>query len=74
MIFSPSPALHKIRQLVRLIRNHPEIAAIPDTALVGKNLPDPTRFIDSSMTGNTPGATQADTRQKRSRHPGNIRR
>jgi hypothetical protein len=26
------------------------------------------------MTGNTPGATQADTRQKRSRHPGNIRR
>jgi hypothetical protein len=83
MVFFSSPALHGIRRLVRLICNHSaELRNTPRTTpLVGPDFerhfgpefPDPTHFIDSTMAGKVPGtmpgAAQADTRQKRSRHP-----
>ena len=65
MIFNPSPALHKIRQLVQLFRRHPipsrpsRYAPWPDQGLSGtdlsghdlsgQDLPDPEQFIDTSV-------------------------
>ena len=51
MVFSPSPALHRIRQLVRLIRKHPDLPAkswntarrtpqLPNTELPKLRLPE----------------------------------
>ena len=54
MVFSQSPALHRIRQLVRLIRKHPDLPERPRNAVcrVPKPpetpLPDPELFVDSS--------------------------
>ena len=68
MIFNPSPALHKIRQLVQLFRRHPipsrpsRYAPWPDPDLSGpdlsghdlsgQDLPDPEQFIDTSVKKN----------------------
>jgi hypothetical protein len=52
MVFFPSPALHRIRQLVRLIRRHPDLPAkswnsarrapqLSNTELPKLRLPDP---------------------------------
>ena len=65
MIFNPSPALHKIRQLVQLLRRHPvpsrpsRYAPWPGQDLSGddlsgqylpdQGLPDPEQFIDTSV-------------------------
>lgn len=54
MVFSPSPALRRIRQFVRLIRKHPDLPARPRNALrrapkvPDPRLPDPEQFVDSS--------------------------
>jgi hypothetical protein len=65
MIFNPSPALHKIRQLVQLFRRHPvpsrpscytpwpcrELSGhdLSGQYLPDQNLPDPELFIDTSV-------------------------
>jgi hypothetical protein len=65
MIFNPSPALHKIRQLVQLFRRHPVPSRPSRYApwpcrdlsgqdlsghdLSGQDLPDPSQFIDTSV-------------------------
>jgi hypothetical protein len=77
MIFNPSPALHKIRQLVRLIRRDPVPSRTPRyTPWPGQELPDPEQFIDSSIKGNTAGPGQAGshTRRKRANCPGRTGR
>jgi hypothetical protein len=86
MVFSPSPAIHKIRQLVRLIRNNPnptrESRNIPWRI---PELPDPAQFVDSSVmdssvTNNAigldirPDRTDSGPRRKRSGCPGNFGR
>jgi hypothetical protein len=81
MLFSPSPAIHKIRQLVRLIRNHPnptrESRNIPWRI---PELPDPAQFVDSSVTNNAsgpdirPDRTDSGPRRKRSGCPGHFGR
>jgi hypothetical protein len=60
MIFNPSPALHKIRQLVQLFRKHPvpcrpsrytpwPAQDLSGHDLSGQDLPDPEQFIDTSV-------------------------
>jgi hypothetical protein len=72
MIFHPSPALHKIRQLARLIRRDP-VPRRPchNTPWPGQDLPDPEQFIDSSVPGSIAGFEQAGSRAcpKRMRCP-----
>jgi hypothetical protein len=82
MVFSPSPALHRIRQLVRLIRKHPDLPAkswnaarrtpqLPDPELPKLRLPDPEQFVDSSASNNVvSGRASFNTRQKRANCPG----
>jgi hypothetical protein len=72
MVFSPSPAIHKIRQLVRLIRNHPDLTREPrNTPWRSPELPDPAQFVDSSVTNNAidpdirPDRTDSGPRRKR---------
>jgi hypothetical protein len=83
MVFSPSPALHRIRQLVGLIRKHPDLPATPrnsarrapersDLPLPDLSLPDPDRFVDSSASRSTvSGRESLSTRQKRANCPAN---
>jgi hypothetical protein len=68
MVFSPSPALRRIRQLVRLIRKHPDLSAktrniarrrpqlsgpeFPRPELLDPKLPDPELFMDTSAERN----------------------
>lgn len=77
MIFNPSPALHKIRQLVRLIRRDP-VPSKPSryAPWPGQDLPDPEQFIDSSVTNRAAGSGQAGphTRRKRANCPGHTER
>jgi hypothetical protein len=55
MVFSQSPVLHRIRQLVRLVRKHPDLPKRPRIAARrAPQLPDPELFVDSS-TGCDPG-------------------
>jgi hypothetical protein len=72
MVFSQSPALHRIRQLVRLIRKHPDLPAKPRSAARrAPKLPDPDLFVDSSTGGNpVSGRVSLNTRQKRANCPG----
>lgn len=81
MVFHSSPALRRIRQLARLIRRHPDLPVQPwNTPWRGLELPytalpDPERFVDSSVTGNERSARRGDanTRRKyanRSHSPG----
>jgi hypothetical protein len=68
MLFNPSPALHKIRQLVRLIRRD----AVPsrpcrNTPLHGQELPDPAHFIDSSVPTGADGSGQTRSQPRRKR-------
>jgi hypothetical protein len=76
MVFSPSPALRRIRQLVRLIRKHPDLPAktrntpwrspdlphpeLPHLDLPDPKLPDPERFMDSSA-GRNASSDRTDT-------------
>jgi hypothetical protein len=84
MVFSPSPAIHKIRQLVRLIRNHPDLTRESrNTPWPSLELPDPAQFVDSSVTNNAigpdigpdirPDRTDSNTRRKRANCPGSLR-
>jgi hypothetical protein len=68
MIFNPSPALHKIRQLVRLISKDP-IPRRPcwKRPWPGQDLPDPEQFVDSSVKRNTAGSVQAGAHAQRKR-------
>jgi hypothetical protein len=69
MRFHHSPALHKIRQLVRFIRRD----AVPsrpcrNTPLHGQGLPDPAQFVDSSVSQvaaaqSSPAGTTAKTHE-----------
>jgi hypothetical protein len=68
MVFFPSPALRRIRQLVRLIRKHPDLSAktrnitrrrpqlsgpeFTRPELLDPNLPDPELFMDTSAERN----------------------
>jgi hypothetical protein len=77
MIFNPSPALHKIRQLVRLIRRD----RIPRRASryapwPVQDLPDPEQFVDASVRRNTAGSPESGshTRRKRASCPGRTER
>jgi hypothetical protein len=86
MVFFPSPALHRIRQLVRLIRKHPDLPAKswntarctpklhntePKLQLPDLQLPDPEQFVDSSASNNVvSGRVSLNTRQKRANCPG----
>ena len=87
MIFNPSPALHKIRQLVQLFRRHPVCSRPPRYApwpdqdlsahdLSGQNLPDPEQFIDTSVKKTTAMSdpSGSHTRRKRASSPGRIAR
>lgn len=72
MIFNPSPALHKIRQLLRLIRRDPILRRPARyTTWSVQDLPDPEQFVDSSVRGNTAGSDDSGshTRRKRSSRP-----
>jgi hypothetical protein len=77
MIFNPSPALHKIRQLVRLIRRDPILRRPARYATRPvQDLPDPEQFVDSSVRGNTAGSDDSGShaRRKRSSRPGRTGR
>jgi hypothetical protein len=87
MIFNPSPALHKIRQLVQLFRRHPvssrpsRYAPLPGQDLSGRDLfgqdlPDPEQFIDTSVKKTTAmsDTSGSHTRRKRGSSPGRIAR
>lgn len=58
MLFHSSPALRRIRRLARLIRRHPDLpvhswnASWRDSELPDAALPDPAKFVDSSVTSN----------------------
>src|SRR3954447_14617603 len=77
MIFNPSPALHKIRQFVRLIRRNP---IPPRRARYApwpvEDLPDPEQFVDSSVKKNTAGSDESGshTRRKRASCPNRMGR
>jgi hypothetical protein len=81
MVFSQSPALHRIRQLVRLIRKHPDLPERPRNAarhalkLPDMRLPDPELFVDSS-TGCNGDSGRADhkTHRTRANSPGQPER
>jgi hypothetical protein len=68
MVFLPSPALRKIRQLVRRIRRHPDL---PKQARMApcrtRELPDPAQFIDTSVA--RASRAEPGTRRKRSHSP-----
>jgi hypothetical protein len=54
MVFLPSPALHKLHQLVRRICRHPDLlkhSRKPPCRT--RDLPDPARFMDSSVANRT---------------------
>jgi hypothetical protein len=77
MIFNPSPALHTIRQLVRLIRRDsvpPRPARYAPWPV--QDLPDPEQFVDSSVRRNTAGSDESGshTRRKRASCPGRTER
>jgi hypothetical protein len=86
MVFSPSPALRRIGQLVRLIRKHPDLPAKtrntarplpqrPGPELPDPELPDPEQFMDSSAGRNASSdRTDTDLRQRRASCPGRIER
>jgi hypothetical protein len=76
MVFSPSPAIHKFRQLVRLIRKHPDLPSESrNTPWRSPELPDPEQFVDSSVTNNVIGSGQTDSsRRKRTSCPGSLGR
>ena len=82
MIFNPSPALHKICQLVQLLRRHPvpsrppRYAPWPSRELSGQDLPDPSQFIDTSVkkTAAMSDPSGSHTRRKRASSPGRIAR
>jgi hypothetical protein len=87
MIFIPSPALHKICQLVRLFRRHPVSSRPPRYTpwpaqdlsghdLSGHDLPDPEQFIDTSVKKTAAMSDQSvsHTRRKRATSPGRIAR
>ena len=75
MVFHSSPALRRIRQLARLIRRHPDLPVHcwnnpwrrsdqPDVAL-----PDPARFVDSSVgNGISTGLPSPNTRKHTNCH------
>ena len=77
MIFNPSPALHKIRQLVQLFRRHP-VSSRPSryAPWPGQDLPDPEQFIDTSVKKTTAmsDTSGSHTRRKRASSPGRIAR
>jgi hypothetical protein len=84
MVFPPSPAIHKIRQLVRLIRNHPDLPGESrNTPWRSSELPDPAQFVDSSVTNNAIGPDirpdigsdrTGNPRRKRTNCPGSFGR
>ena len=87
MRFNPSPALHKICQLVQLLRRHPVPPRPPRYAswpcrelsghdLSGQDLPDPSQFIDTSVkkTAAMSDPSGSHTRRKRASSPGRIAR
>jgi hypothetical protein len=86
MVFSPSPALRRIRQLMRLIRKHPDLPAKtrntarrlpqrPVPELPGPELPDPELFMDTSAGRNAiSDRTDIDRRQRRASCPGRTER
>lgn len=74
MVFHSSPALRRIRQLVRLIRRHPDLPAnrriTPwhDPEPFGplhSELPDPEQFVDSSVTRHELGTARGDADMRR---------
>jgi hypothetical protein len=83
MIFNPSPALHKIRQLVQLFRRHPvpsrssRYAPWPVRDLSGHDLsgqylpdqvlPDPEQFIDTSVKKTAAMSDQSGSHTRRRR-------
>jgi hypothetical protein len=86
MVFSPSPALRRIRQLLRLIRKHPDLPAKtrnspwrslqrPGPELPGPELPDPEQFMDSSAGRDAiSDRTDIDPRQRHVSCSGRIAR
>jgi hypothetical protein len=87
MIFNPSPALHKIRQLVQLFRRHPvpsrpsRYAPWPGDDRFDRELPDPSQFIDTSVKKTNAmsdlsmsDASGSHTRRKRASSPSRITR
>jgi len=77
MIFNPSPAMHKIRELVRLIRRDP---IPPRPARYApwpvEDLPDPEQFVDSSVrrSAGGPDESGSHTRRKRASCPNRTAR
>jgi hypothetical protein len=71
MVFSSSPTLHRIRQLVRLICKHPDLTAKPrNTAWRPSELPDPEQFMDATATQSAvSGRTDLSGRRKRATCP-----
>ena len=68
MVFHSSPALRRIRQLARLIRNHPDLPGKPQSRpLPDRELPDPELFVDSSVTKKAPGSHRPDANMRRKR-------
>jgi hypothetical protein len=86
MVFSPSPALRRIRQFLRLIRKHPDLPAKtrntarrlpqrPGPELPDPELPDPEQFMDSSAGRNASSdRTDIDPRLRRVSCSGRIAR
>jgi hypothetical protein len=72
MVFSPSPALRRIRQLVRLIRKHPDLLGKPrNAARRVPRLPDPEQYVDSSAVRSAVSSrTKLNPGRKRAACPG----
>jgi hypothetical protein len=74
MLFHSSPALRRIRQLARLIRRHPDLPAHSSKApwrapeQSNRTLPDPARFVDSSVC-NDRSSRRGDARRKHVNRP-----
>jgi hypothetical protein len=75
MLFHSSPALRRIRQLARLIRRHPDLPAHSSASwrapeLSNGTLPDPARFVDSSVSNDRSSRRgDANARRKHVIHP-----
>jgi hypothetical protein len=73
MVFTPSPALHRIRRLVRLIRKHPDLSGPKKRgALLSQNLhcpdlPDPAQFVDTTVINRDPDGTRMERTARRNR-------
>jgi hypothetical protein len=71
MLFHSSPALRRIRQLARLIRRHPDLPVHSSNTpwcgpeLPNGTLPDPTQFVDSSVTSTDLSSLSGDANTRR---------